>query len=116
LNVGTMRKGGGTLGVSWGRRFDPGSRGIFDGEVCWYVVGRFGDGVSGMEEPNIICGVPVGIEDPLCVRVGMLLIGPDKAIPADCAAGLGGRGAFRTAPIAEDVGCNQGKQRCECEE
>ena len=55
-----------------------------------------------MEEPNIICGVLIGIEDPLCVRVGMLLIGLDKAIPADCAAGLSTRGVFRTAPIAED--------------
>ena len=55
-----------------------------------------------MEEPNIICGVPVEIEDPLCMRVGMLLICPDKAIPADCSAGIGGRGAFRTAPIAGD--------------
>ena len=55
-----------------------------------------------MEEPNIISGVPVGIEDPLCVRVEMLLIGPDEAISADCTAGLGARGAFRAADIAGD--------------
>ena len=32
----------------------------------------------------------------------MLLIELDKAIPADYAAGLSARGAFRTIPIIED--------------